>query len=121
MFAVRSFFEPHTVKTVVPHAVSISTQWKKSLIHPNLRKAVELAAVTAEVMYGERSHKEETNILERDHKLGKKYYPIADKTLEGILAKVGRKHEYAFKLFVLKDSGGMRLPGYEVSSTSIRA
>lgn len=76
--------------------------------------------MTAEVMYGERSHKEETNILARDHKLGKKYYPIADKMLGEILSKVDQKHEYGFKLFILKNDGEMRLQGQAVFCTSTR-
>jgi hypothetical protein len=69
-------------------------------------KQLNWLPMTVEVMYGERSHKEETNILDREHKLGKKYYPIADKMLSEILSKVGQRHEYEFKLFILKNSGG---------------
>ncbi|MGH8763397.1 MAG: M48 family metalloprotease [Nitrosospira sp.] len=69
-------------------------------------KQLNWLPMTAEVMYGERSHKEETNILARDHKLGKKYYPIADKMLGEILSKVDQTHEYDFKLFILKNNGG---------------
>lgn len=82
-------------------------------------KQLNWLPMTAEVMYGERSHKEETNILARDHKLGKKYYPIADKMLGEILSK-DQKHEYGFKLFILKNDGEMRLQGQAVFCTSTR-
>lgn len=58
----------------------------------------------AEIRYGEESHKEETNIRSRGHKLGKKYYPFADEMLKRILASVGQETDYAFQLFILKNS-----------------
>lgn len=67
-------------------------------------KQLNWLPMTAEVAYGERQHQEEVAILERDGRLGQKYYPIADKMLDGILASVGQPHEYQFKLFILKNS-----------------
>lgn len=82
-------------------------------IKKNIPKSLQRAAqqlnwlpMTAEVMYGERLHKQEDNILAREHKLGQKYYPIADKMLEEILSTVNQKHDYEFKLFILKNNGG---------------
>jgi Peptidase family M48 len=79
----------------------------------NIPASTKLAAkqlnwlpMSAELLYGERLHQEETNILERDHKLGKKYYPVADKMLEEILSRIDQPHDYQFKLFILKNSGG---------------
>lgn len=62
--------------------------------------------MSAELLYGEQLHQEETNILEKGYKLGKKYYPVADKMLQEILSKVDQQHEYEFKLFILKNAGG---------------
>lgn len=67
-------------------------------------KQLNWLPMRAEVAFGERSHKQETAILDRDSKLGNKYYPIADKMLEEVLAGVGQPHDYAFKLFILKNS-----------------
>ncbi len=67
-------------------------------------KQLNWLPMPAEVAYGERLHKEEVAILERDSKLGQKFYPIADKMLEEVLASVGEPHEYQFKLFILKNS-----------------
>ncbi len=79
----------------------------------NIPASTKLAAkqlnwlpMSAELLYGERLHQEETNILERDRKLGKKYYPVADKMLEEILSRIDQPHDYQFKLFILKNSGG---------------
>jgi Peptidase family M48 len=68
-------------------------------------KQLNWLPMSAEVLYGEQSHKEETNILDRDGKLGKKYYPVADGMLQQILATINEKHDYQFKLFILKNSG----------------
>jgi predicted Zn-dependent protease len=67
-------------------------------------KQLNWLPMTAEVAYGERLHQDETAILERDSKLGQKYYPIADRLLDEVLASVGRPHDYQFKLFILKNS-----------------
>lgn len=69
-------------------------------------KQLNWLPMSAELLYGEQLHQEETNILERGHKLGKKYYPVADKMLQEILSKVDQRHEYEFKLFILKNAGG---------------
>ncbi|SCX61360.1 M48 family metalloprotease [Nitrosospira sp. Nsp1] len=69
-------------------------------------KQLNWLPMNAELLYGEQLHQEETNILDRDRKLGKKYYPIADKMLREILAEIDEPHEYQFKLFILKNSGG---------------
>lgn len=53
-----------------------------------------------EVLYGQRSHAQETDLLERDSKLGKRYYPAADRMLQEVLAQVGQTHNYQFKLFI---------------------
>jgi Zn-dependent protease with chaperone function len=89
-----------------PGAVSLDTMEEIPHSLKLAAKQLNWLPMTAEVMYGERSHKEETSILARDHKLGKKYYPIADKMLDEILSKVDQKHEYEFKLFILKNNGG---------------
>ncbi len=67
-------------------------------------KQLNWLPMPAEVAYGERLHKDEVAILERDSKLGQRYYPIADKLLEEVLASVGQPHDYQFKLFILKNS-----------------
>ncbi len=67
-------------------------------------KQLNWLPMKAEVLYGERLHKQETAILDRDSKIGKRYYPIADKMLEQILVGVDQAHDYEFKLFILKNS-----------------
>lgn len=67
-------------------------------------KQLNWLPMPAEVAYGERLHQEEVAILERDSKLGQKYYPVADKMLGEILSSIGQPHEYEFKLFILKNS-----------------
>jgi len=57
-----------------------------------------------EVIFGERSHAQETNILARDSKMGKKLYPLADAMLDDINNKIGEEHDYKFQLFILKNS-----------------
>lgn len=66
-------------------------------------KELNWLPMKAELLYGERSHADETNILERESKLGQKYYPIADELLQKILPTISEKHEYKFQLFVLKN------------------
>ena len=46
-------------------------------------KQLNWLPMTTEVAYGERLHQQEPAILERDSKLGQKYYPVADRLLEG--------------------------------------
>jgi predicted Zn-dependent protease len=60
--------------------------------------------MNAEVLYGERLHAEETNLLDRDSRLGKKHYPTADRMLQESLSKIGEPHDYEFKVFILKNS-----------------
>ena len=69
-------------------------------------KQLNWLPMNAELLYGEQLHQEETNILDRDRKLGKKYYPVADKMLQEVLSQIDEPHEYQFKLFILKNSGG---------------
>lgn len=57
-----------------------------------------------EVAFGERAHAQETNLLERDSKIGLKVYPIADALLDDILGKLGESAPYKFQLFILKNS-----------------
>ncbi len=76
-------------------------------VPPEMRleaKRMNWMPMQTEVMYGERAHAQETNILERESKLGKKHYPVADAMLAQILAKVEEEHEYQFQLFILKNS-----------------
>ena len=67
-------------------------------------KQLNWLPMTTEVAYGERLHAQEPAILERDSKLGQKYYPVADRILREVLDSVGEPHEYEFKLFILKNS-----------------
>lgn len=69
-------------------------------------KQLNWLPMSAELLYGERLHQEETNVLERNHKLGKKYYPVVDKMLQEVLSKVDERHDYQFQIFILKNSGG---------------
>ena len=57
-----------------------------------------------EVLYGERLHAQETNILSRDSRIGKRLYPVADAMFADIMAKIGEQHPYNFQLFILKNS-----------------
>lgn len=76
-------------------------------------KQLNWLPMNAEVRYGEESHKSETNVLDRQSKLGQKHYPIADSILTEILSNVQEKHEYNFQLFILKNStrNAMARPG----------
>jgi predicted Zn-dependent protease len=67
-------------------------------------KQLNWLPMTTEVAYGERLHKEETDVLDRESRLGRKHYPVADKMLEDVLASVGQPHEYQFRLFILKNA-----------------
>ena len=96
----------------------VGVVWRKLSVDKSSRPAKEenippstkLAAkqlnwlpMSAEVLYGERLHAEETNILDRDHRLGKTHYPTADRMREEILSKIGEPHDYEFKVFILKN------------------
>lgn len=76
-------------------------------------KQLNWLPMDVETMYGERAHREESQLLTRQSKLGKKYYPIADKILEEVLAKIGAPSDYQFKLFIEKssDRNAMSRPG----------
>ncbi|MDB5922630.1 MAG: hypothetical protein JWN13_1566 [Betaproteobacteria bacterium] len=67
-------------------------------------KQMNWLPMDAEVMYGERAHNHETALLDRESKLGRKFYPLADKMLSDVLAGVNERHEYEFKVFILKNS-----------------
>lgn len=67
-------------------------------------KQLNWLPMNVEQLYGERSHRQETNLLARESKLGKKYYPVADNMLADVLAKIGEPHDYKFKLFIQKNS-----------------
>lgn len=67
-------------------------------------KQMNWLPMSAEVVYGEQLHKEETNLLDRESRPGKKHYPAADKILESLLATIEEEHEYEFKVFVLKNA-----------------
>jgi Peptidase family M48 len=58
----------------------------------------------AEVLYGEKLHQEETDVLDRESRIGKKFYPVADRMLAEILEAVEEPHEYEFKLYLLKNA-----------------
>jgi Zn-dependent protease with chaperone function len=66
-------------------------------------KQLNWLPMDAEVLYGQRLHEQETNILRRDERLGKRLYPVADRMLKEILAGVGAPHEYQFRIFILKN------------------
>lgn len=67
-------------------------------------KQLNWLPMNVEKLYGERAHREETNLLGRESRLGKKYYPIADGMLKDVQAKVGAPHNYDFQLFIQKTS-----------------
>ena len=67
-------------------------------------KQLNWLPMTAEVGYGERQHQQETDTLDRDSRLGRQHYPVADRMLQAILASVGQPHDYQFQLFILKNS-----------------
>ncbi|MGZ5139730.1 MAG: M48 family metalloprotease [Burkholderiales bacterium] len=67
-------------------------------------KQMNWLPMNAEILYGERAHNQETTLLERESKLGRKFYPLADKMLSDVLAGVNERHEYKFKVFILKNS-----------------
>jgi Zn-dependent protease with chaperone function len=67
-------------------------------------KQLNWLPMTAEVAYGQRQHDEETDVLERNNRLGRQHYPAADRMLQEILAAVGEPHDYRFQLFILKSA-----------------
>lgn len=78
---------------------------------PKISDSTRLAAkqlnwlpMEAEVLYGEREHEKETDVLPRDSKLGKKYYPIADQMLQDLVSGIVEPTDYQFRVFILKRS-----------------
>jgi hypothetical protein len=69
-------------------------------------KQLNWLPMSAEVEYGERLHAEVLDdVLPTDGRLGKTHYPTATGMLKEILAAISEKHEYDFRLFILKRSG----------------
>lgn len=85
----------------IPMGPAAPSDWAST---KNAAKQLNWLPMAAEVRYGEESHKEETNIRDRRHKLGKKYYPLADEMLKRILASLGQQTDYTFQLFIPKKS-----------------
>jgi hypothetical protein len=67
-------------------------------------KQLNWLPMEAEELYGQREHEKETDILDRESKLGKKYYPTADAILQKLSAAITETHNYNFKIFILKHS-----------------
>ncbi len=60
--------------------------------------------MAVEVEYGERVHADVLDdVLPPGGTLGKKHYPTARGMLQEVLAKIWQKHDYDFKLFILKN------------------
>jgi predicted Zn-dependent protease len=76
-------------------------------------KQLNWLPMDAELKYGQREHDKETEILERDSRLGRKFYPVADAMLAELTAKIAEPSEYNFKIFILKHStrNAMARPG----------
>lgn len=67
-------------------------------------KQLNWLPMEAEVLYGEREHEKETEILARDSKLGRKYYPVADAMLSELTGRIAEPTDYRFQIFILKNS-----------------
>lgn len=67
-------------------------------------KQLNWLPMTAEVAYGQRQHDEETDVLDRESRLGRQHYPNADRMLQEILVAVGQPTDYRFQLYILKSS-----------------
>ncbi|MCY1268452.1 Beta-barrel assembly-enhancing protease [compost metagenome] len=76
-------------------------------------KQLNWLPMSAEELYAERQHAKRTDLLSRTSKLGRKYYPTADKMLSDILASIREPYDYRFKLFIVKTDGrnALALPG----------
>lgn len=77
-------------------------------------KQLNWLPMNAEVMYAERQHQSrQDELLARDSKQGRKYYPAADKMLSDILASIHEPYDYQFKLFIVKSDNhnALALPG----------
>lgn len=67
-------------------------------------KQLNWLPMDAEVLYGQREHEKETELLPRDSKLGKKYYPVADQMLAELVGKISEPTDYKFQIYILKNS-----------------
>jgi Zn-dependent protease with chaperone function len=105
--------QPYTLSDNTASVVNYAIQQVRNFFAKpgelDLLASVKIAAkqlnwlpMRAEVLYGEKMHAEETDILERDSKPGRQYYPVADKMMAEVLEAVGEPHDYDFKLFILK-------------------
>ncbi|WP_397452313.1 M48 family metalloprotease [Pseudomonas sp. NA-150] len=77
-------------------------------------KQLNWMPMDAEVMYAERQHKARLEqLIERDSKQGRKFYPAADAMLRDILASIHEPYDYEFKLFIVKSDNhnALALPG----------
>jgi Zn-dependent protease with chaperone function len=77
-------------------------------------KQLNWMPMSAEVLYAERQHQARQNeLLARDSKQGRKYYPTADKILSDILASIHEPYDYQFKLFIVTsdEHNALALPG----------
>lgn len=77
-------------------------------------KQLNWMPMSAEVMYAEREHRARQNeLVARDSKQGRKYYPTADKMLSDILASIHEPYDYQFKLFIVgtDEHNALALPG----------
>jgi len=104
----------------VKNGISVAGKKVWNKLYPKKAEAVDTKGISAdarltakrlnwlpmqtEVLYGERAHAQETKILARESKQGKKLYPVADTLLSNILAGVGEPYDYEFKLFILKNA-----------------
>jgi Zn-dependent protease with chaperone function len=107
--------QPYTLSDNTASVVNYAIQQVRNFFAKpselDLLASVKMAAkqlnwlpMRAEVLYGEKMHAEETDVLERESKLGRQHYPAADKMMAEVLAAVGEPHDYDFKLFILKKS-----------------
>ena len=77
-------------------------------------KQLNWMPMSAEVMYAERQHQSRVNeLLARDSKQGRRFYPVADKMLSDILASIHEPYDYQFKLFIVgtDEHNALALPG----------
>lgn len=115
MFSMKEGFKdlPGKLGNLLGKAPAPATGDKLSASTKLAAKQLNWMPMTAEELYAERQHNAHTDILSRDSKLGRKYYPIADKMLREILASIDEPYDYRFKLFILKTSNrnAIALPG----------
>jgi predicted Zn-dependent protease len=77
-------------------------------------KQLNWMPMNAEVMYAERQHDaRQAELVPRDSKQGRKYYPAADKMLKDILGSIDEPYDYQFKLFIVgtDNHNALALPG----------